>query len=181
MPLRWIKHTKTGNRAPGFEAGQHHDHQIRCEALDFGLAKLQGPATPQLLSGVSTLPIEQRDLTAEGTILGTIQYMSPEQLEGKETDGRTDIFALGTVLYEMATGQKAFSGKSQASLIAAILSSEPAPISTIQPMSPPAFDRVVKTCLAKDPDDRWQTTHDVMLELKWIAEGGSRQGFRRPF
>jgi eukaryotic-like serine/threonine-protein kinase len=144
--------------------------------LDFGLAKLQAPLTQHVLSGVSALPTEQRELTAEGTILGTIQYMSPEQLEGKETDARTDIFAMGTVLYEMATARKAFTGKSQASLIAAILSSEPQPISTIQPLAPPALDRVVKNCLAKEPDDRWQTAHDVMLELKWIAEGGSQAG-----
>jgi serine/threonine protein kinase len=142
--------------------------------LDFGLAKLQAPVGPQFLSGISVLPTEQRDLTAEGTIIGTIQYMSPEQLEGREADARTDIFALGLVLYEMATGRKAFTGKSQASLISAILKDEPASISTIQPMAPPAFDRVVKTCLAKDPEDRWQTAHDVMLELKWIAEGGSQ-------
>jgi eukaryotic-like serine/threonine-protein kinase len=141
--------------------------------LDFGLAKLHAPVQ-QFVSGVSALPTQQRDLTAEGTIIGTLQYMSPEQLEGRDADARTDLFALGLVLYEMATGRKAFTGKSQASLIAAILSSEPTPISTIQPMSPPAFDRVVKTCLAKDPDDRWQTAHDVMLELKWIDEGISR-------
>jgi eukaryotic-like serine/threonine-protein kinase len=95
--------------------------------LDFGLAKLQAPVQ-QVVSGISALPTEQRDLTAEGTILGTLQYMSPEQLEGRETDGRSDIFAMGLVLYEMATGRKAFTGKSQASLIAAILSSEPQPI-----------------------------------------------------
>jgi eukaryotic-like serine/threonine-protein kinase len=145
--------------------------------LDFGLAKLADPVQQKLLSGVSVLPTEQQEhLTAEGTILGTIQYMSPEQLEAKETDGRTDIFAFGSVLYEMATGRKAFTGKSQASLISSILKDEPAPISTIQPLAPPALDRVVKTCLAKDPDDRWQTAHDVMLELKWIAEGGSQTG-----
>ncbi len=99
--------------------------------------------------------------------------MSPEQLEGKETDARTDIFGLGAVLYEMATGKRAFTGKSQASLIVAILSSEPQPISIIQPMSPPAFDRTVKTCLAKDPDNRWQTARDVMLQLQWITESSS--------
>ncbi len=126
------------------------------------------------LSGVSALPTERHDLTAEGTILGTLQYMSPEQLEAKETDARTDIFAFGSGLYEMATGKKAFTGKSHASLISAILSSEPAPISTIQPLAPPALDRVVRTCMAKDPEDRWQTVHDVMLELKWISETASQ-------
>ncbi|MFN2386808.1 MAG: protein kinase, partial [Thermoanaerobaculia bacterium] len=112
--------------------------------------------------------------------LGTFQYMAPEQLEGREADARTDIFALGSVLYEMATGEKAFSGSSQASLIGAILKDEPKTISTIQPMAPPALNRVVRTCLAKDPDDRWQTAHDVMLQLKWIAEGGSQAGLPAP-
>jgi eukaryotic-like serine/threonine-protein kinase len=148
--------------------------------LDFGLAKFKSPAGPTM-SGVSALATEgPRDLTAEGTILGTFQYMSPEQLEGKETDSRTDIFSLGLVLYETATGRKAFIGKSPASLIAAILSSEPPPISSIQPLAPPALDRVVKVCLSKDPDDRWQTSHDVMLELKWIAEGSSQAGVPVP-
>jgi len=113
-------------------------------------------------------------------ILGTMQYMAPEQLEGKEADARTDIFALGTVLYEMATGKKAFSGPSQATLIAAIIGSEPPPISTVQPMVSPALDRVVKACLAKDPEDRWQTAHDVRLQLQWILEGGSQAGVAAP-
>ncbi len=147
--------------------------------LDFGLAKLQ-PSVAQSLSGVSILPTEQRDITREGTILGTMQYMAPEQLEGRETDARTDIFAFGSVLYEMATGKKAFTGKSQASLISAILSVDPVPISTVQPMTPPALDRVVKTCLAKDPEDRWQTARDALLELRWIAEGGSQAGVSAP-
>ena len=147
--------------------------------LDFGLAKLQAPVQ-EVISEVSSLPTRQRDLTAEGTIIGTLQYMSPEQLEGREADARTDLFALGLILYEIATGRKAFTGKSQASLIAAILSSEPKPISAIQPLSPPAFDRLVKNCLAKDPEDRWQTAHDVMLELRWIAEGGSQAGIPSP-
>jgi Tol biopolymer transport system component/predicted Ser/Thr protein kinase len=138
--------------------------------LDFGLAKAIAPtSSPAQLTSFPT----QAALTHEGTILGTFQYMAPEQLEGREADSRTDIFAFGAVLYEMATGQKAFSGRSQASLVAAILEREPPPVSTISPMTPPAFDRVVRTCLAKDPDDRWQTAHDVMLELKWVAEGGS--------
>ena len=102
--------------------------------------------------------------------------MAPEQLEGKNVDARTDIFALGAVLYEIATGRKAFDGSSQASLISAIMTREPEPISSIQPMTPPALDRVVKTCLAKDPDERWQSAGDVAKELKWIAEAGSQAG-----
>ncbi|HSS45480.1 MAG TPA: protein kinase, partial [Thermoanaerobaculia bacterium] len=145
--------------------------------LDFGLAKAMAPPAPR--GSLTALPTQQ-GLTQEGTILGTFQYMAPEQLEGKETDTRSDIFAFGAVLYEMATGRKAFSGSSQASLITAIMSSEPASISSVQPMTPPALDRVVKTCLAKDPDDRWQTAHDVMLQLKWIAEGGSQAGVPGP-
>jgi Tol biopolymer transport system component len=138
--------------------------------LDFGLAKAIAPVAPA--GSLTALPTQQ-GLTQEGTILGTFQYMAPEQLEGKEADGRTDIFALGAVLYEMATGRKAFSGATQASLITAIMSAEPAAISTLQPMTPPALDRVVKTCLAKDPEDRWQSAHDVGRELKWIAEGSA--------
>ncbi|MGH9316439.1 MAG: protein kinase domain-containing protein [Thermoanaerobaculia bacterium] len=145
--------------------------------LDFGLAKAMAPPAPR--GSLTALPTQQ-GLTQEGTILGTFQYMAPEQLEGKETDVRSDIFAFGAVLYEMATGRKAFSGTSQASLITAIMSTDPAPISAIQPMTPPALDRVVKTCLAKDPEDRWQTAHDVRLELKWIAEGGSLVGLPAP-
>ncbi len=151
--------------------------------LDFGLAKQQLSAIETEISKVSSLPTrgpQERALTEEGTILGTFQYMSPEQLEGKEADARTDIFALGCVLHEMATAQKAFSGKSRASLIAAILEREPAPISSIAPMTPPALDRVVKTCMAKDPDDRFQTAHDIKLQLQWIAEGGSQAGLPAP-
>ena len=143
--------------------------------LDFGLAKtrLAGPAAGATLT---TLPTERRDLTAEGVILGTLQYMAPEQVEGRDADGRTDIFALGLVLYEMLTGAKAFTGKSQASLIAAILEREPAPLSTLLPVTPPGLDRLVKGCLAKEPDDRWQTAHDLKDQLKWIAQGGSETG-----
>ena len=145
--------------------------------LDFGLAKAMTPAGQK--SSLTSLPTQQ-GLTQEGTILGTFQYMAPEQLEGKDADARTDIFALGAVLYEMATGRKAFSGTSQASLISAIMQNDPPPISSAQPMSPPALDRVVKTCLAKDPEDRWQSAHDVGGELKWIAEGGSQAGMVAP-
>ena len=98
--------------------------------------------------------------------------MAPEQVEGKEVDARTDIFAFGVVLYEMATGRKAFEGDSKASLTAAILTSEPPPISKIQPMTPPALERLVKKCMNKDPDERWQSAGDLTSELKWIAEAG---------
>jgi serine/threonine protein kinase/Tol biopolymer transport system component len=146
--------------------------------LDFGLAKLQegvAPATP-----LSRLPTGKDPITAKGTILGTLQYKALEQLEGKEADARTDIFAFGVVVYEMATGKKAFEGKSQASVISAIMSSDPQPMSSLQPMTPPALDRVVKRCLAKEPDDRWQTARDLEAELKWIAEGGSQTGTPAP-
>ena len=138
--------------------------------LDFGLAKAMAPAAAQ--SSLTALPTQQ-GLTQEGTILGTFQYMAPEQLQGKDADGRADIFAFGAVLYEMATGRKAFSASNQASLITAIMSAEPPPISSVAPMSPPALDRLVKTCLAKDPEDRWQSAGDVGKELRWIGEGSA--------
>jgi len=159
--------------------------------LDFGLAKtlersLEAIGREQAAAGqhpmaganVTALPtvVGSANLTQEGTILGTFQYMAPEQLEGHEADPRTDIFAFGAVLYEMATGRKAFSGTSRASLISNIMKEEPVPVSTIQPMTPPAFDRVVRTCLAKDPEDRFQTAHDAKLQLQWIVEGGSQAG-----
>jgi Tol biopolymer transport system component len=139
--------------------------------LDFGLAKALAPAIP--IESLTTAPTIAKDVTREGTILGTISYMAPEQLEAKPIDARADLFAMGTVVYEMATGRKAFTGASPASLISAILTSDPPAISQIQPMSPPALDRVVKTCLAKDPDDRWQSARDVGLQLAWIAQGGT--------
>jgi eukaryotic-like serine/threonine-protein kinase len=149
--------------------------------LDFGLAK------PAALSGlVGSGPsmfddqTRQKPLTAEGQIVGTFQYMAPEQLEGREADARTDIFAFGAILYEMATGRRAFDGKTKASLIASILDREPPPIVEVQPLAPPLLERVIRTALQKDPDDRWQTTHDLMLELKWIAEGGSHAGVAAP-
>jgi Tol biopolymer transport system component len=134
--------------------------------LDFGLAKAIAPVSLEPLTGLPT----QQALTQEGAILGTFQYMAPEQVEGRGADARTDIFALGVVLYEMATGKKAFSGATQASMISSILRDEPRPISDVAPASPPLLDRVVQTCIAKDPDDRWQSAADVKRELLWIAE-----------
>jgi serine/threonine protein kinase len=148
--------------------------------LEFVLSKsvaagvLAGPAAG------TAAATQQKALTQEGTLVGTFQYMAPEQLEGQTADTRSDIFALGAMLYEMATGRRAFDGKSRASIIAAILDSEPPPISELRPMAPPALDRVIRTCLAKDPEERWQTAHDVMLQLRWIAEGGSKAGVAAP-
>ena len=140
--------------------------------LDFGLAKLK---PPDQAGGLSALPTQPADLTQEGAILGTFQYMAPEQLEGQEADARTDIFAFGTLVYELVTGQKAFEGKSRASLIAAILERHPPPVSSLQTMSPAGLDQIVKTCLAKDPNDRWQSAGDVGRQLRWIAEAGAPQ------
>jgi len=142
--------------------------------MDFGLAKGSGLA---LLADVPTeMTAEQAKLTVEGTIVGTFQYMAPEQLEGKEADGRTDIFALGELIYEMATGKPAFAAKSRASLIAAILTAEPQPMTALHAMTPPALERVVKKCLAKDPDERWQSASDLAAELRWISDSGSQAG-----
>src|SRR5207245_11418239 len=120
-----------------------------------------------------TLVTPQDPLTTEGMVVGTFQYMSPEQLEGREADARSDIFALGAVLYEMVTGRRAFEGKTTASTIAAIMAAEPPPISSVQPLSPPVLEGTVKSCLAKDPDERLQSAHDVKIQLKWIAENAS--------
>jgi eukaryotic-like serine/threonine-protein kinase len=138
--------------------------------LDFGLAKTSAPA----VSGSATMaPTTPASVTAQGTILGTFQYMAPEQIEGMEADARTDLFAFGCVLYEMLTGQKAFEGKTRASLLGAILKDEPAPVSKVRPIAPASLDRIVATCLAKDPEDRWQTARDLQRELKWVASAGS--------
>ena len=141
--------------------------------LDFGLAKLAAP-----LASLATLTATKREspVTEQGTIVGTFQYMSPEQVEAKELDGRSDIFSLGSVLYEMLTGKKAFEGKSQLSVASAILEKEPAPIGTPKPMTPPALDHAIRCCFAKDPEDRWQTARDLAHELKWISDSGSQPG-----
>jgi len=140
--------------------------------LDFGLAK---PAAA-LASAATLTAVQAAPVTEEGTIVGTFQYMSPEQVQGKEIDGRSDIFSLGAVLYEMVTGKRAFEGKSQLSVASAILEKEPEPITTTKPMTPPLLEHAVKKCLAKLPDDRWQSASDLASELKWIGEAGSQTG-----
>ncbi len=143
--------------------------------LDFGLAKPQpGPLAAAASQAVATQTSPPSPITQQGVVVGTFQYMSPEQVEGRPADARSDIFALGTVLYEMTTGRRAFDGKSYLSVASAILEKEPEPITVAQPLSPPALDHVVRTCLAKDPEQRYQTAHDVALELKWISETGSQ-------
>jgi eukaryotic-like serine/threonine-protein kinase len=138
--------------------------------LDFGLAK---PAAPLVSGATLTAAAQTTPVTQEGTIIGTFQYMSPEQVEGKEVDGRSDIFSLGAVLYEMVTGTRAFEGKSQLSVASAILEKDPAPISFLKPLTPPALDHSIRRCLAKEPEKRWQSAADLAGELQWIAEGGS--------
>jgi len=136
--------------------------------VDFGLAKLvEDGRGPVGATGLAT----HTPMTAEGTILGTMQYMAPEQLEAKEADARTDIFAFGAIVYEMVTGKRSFDGQSQASLIAAILDRDPPAMATLQPMTPSSLERVIRKCLAKDPDARWQSAGDLLEELKWIADG----------
>ncbi len=144
--------------------------------LDFGLAKAMAPAAPPSeLTSSPTVAGKADNLTQEGMILGTLPYMAPEQVEGREADTRTDIFALGATLYEMATGERAFSGATRASLISVILRDEPKPVSQVLPMSPTALDRVIGTCFAKDPEHRWQSAADVGLQLAWIARGATDQ------
>ena len=137
--------------------------------LDFGLAKL---LERKEVSETSSVLTQQKPLTEHGAILGTFQYMAPEQLEAKSIDARTDLFAFGAVLYEMLTGRKAFQGESQASLIGAILHVDPPPLSELRPMAPAALGRLVRKCLAKDPDARWQTARDLKDELRWLEESG---------
>jgi eukaryotic-like serine/threonine-protein kinase len=138
--------------------------------LDFGLAKELAP-----LASLATLTtLSDSPVTQQGTIVGTFQYMSPEQVEGKDVDGRSDIFSLGSVLYEMLTGKRAFEGKTQLSVASAILERDPEPLSKLRPLTPPALERVVLRCLAKDPEERWQSGCDLASELKWISQSGSQ-------
>ncbi|HUQ50287.1 MAG TPA: protein kinase, partial [Terriglobales bacterium] len=142
--------------------------------LDFGLAKSNMVMATG--SSVTFMPTQSSPITQHGTILGTFQYMSPEQVEGRDVDARSDIFAFGAVLYEMLSGKRAFQGRSALSVASAILEKEPEPMSVLAPMTPPALERAICKCLAKDPEERWQSARDLLLELKWIAESGSKAG-----
>jgi len=149
--------------------------QSGVKLMDFGLAKSlpsRASASSSLTVSLSS-PAANSPLTEKGMIVGTFQYMSPEQVQGKEVDGRSDIFSLGAVLYEMVTGKRAFEGKSQLSVAAAILENEPPPIGSVKPMTSPLLDHAIVCCLAKNPETRWQTARDLALELKWTAESGA--------
>src|SRR5215470_17216061 len=145
--------------------------KLGAKLMDFGLARESDGAGP---AGVGLTVTKSQPLTAEGSIVGTFQYMAPERLEGRDADARSDVWALGCVLYEMATAKRAFEGKSQASLISSIMSADPPPIEQLAPLAPPGLDRLVRACLAKDPDERIQTAHDVRLQLGWIAGDSSQ-------
>ena len=143
--------------------------------LDFGLAKLKGHGEQPSAAKLASVPTQPTPLTAEGMIVGTLQYMAPEQVEGRPADARTDLWALGAMLYEMVTGRRAFEGATAASLIGNIMNSQPPPLAALRPLTPAALDRVVAACMAKDPDARWQAASDVARELRWIAADRSRQ------
>ena len=142
--------------------------------LDFGLAKFRPRAGPISMSGMTRMATSAPE-TAQGTILGTVHYMAPEQVEGREADARSDIWALGVVIYEMATGTRPFKGDTPASVISAILKDDPPSISTLQPLIPPVLDRILSVCLAKDPDDRWQSARDLTTQLRWVSRAASGQ------
>jgi serine/threonine protein kinase len=147
--------------------------------MDFGLAKLKLPVASQALGTVTpssptmnlaSLTAAASPLTQKGSIVGTFQYMAPEVLQGVEADARSDLFSFGCVLYEMITGHPAFEGKSQLSVLTAILEKEPEPVNVLRPLTPPMLDRVIHACLAKDPADRIQTAHDVAMNLQWAGD-----------
>ena len=152
--------------------------QAGAKLMDFGLAKplglqntVSGSGAAPSFTAAATLsgPSPLSPLTTAGTIIGTIQYMAPEQIEGKEADARSDIFAFGAVLYEMAAGKRPFEGKSQLSLASSILEKEPDPVSTVKPQTPPGLEHVITTCLQKNPEERYLAAHDIKLELQFIA------------
>jgi Tol biopolymer transport system component len=147
--------------------------------LDFGLAKLAASGSGVMSTSVVAEAAEQATvaaLTGTHTVVGTPQYMAPEQIEARDVDARTDIFAFGCVLYELLTGHRAFEGKTASSIMAAVLATKPKPIDELMPLTPPALERIVTRCLAKDPEDRWQSARDVAAELLWVSQSGSKAG-----
>jgi serine/threonine protein kinase len=147
--------------------------KVGAKVLDFGLAKAAAPVVAT--TALSMLPTTPPNLTAQGAILGTFQYMAPEQIEGQEADARTDIFAFGALLFEMLSGRTAFDGTTRARLLGAILKDEPPAVSSVQPLAPAALDRIISTCLAKDPDARWQSAADLKIELQWATQSAAAQ------
>ncbi|HEV3142025.1 MAG TPA: protein kinase [Vicinamibacterales bacterium] len=156
------------------KSGSRRDRSLQAKLLDFGLAKLAKPSVSFVANEKAHAAVPERALTAEGTILGTLEYMAPEQLEGREADTRSDIFAFGSILYEMIAGKRVFEGKTDVSLIAAIAGQEPPPLSSLAPLTPPLVDHLVKVCLAKHPDHRWQSMADVLIQLKLIVDSGGK-------
>lgn len=134
------------------------------KVLDFGLAKIERAPSPD--GATETIP-----LTSEGSFMGTLPYMAPEQIEGKEADARADIFAFGVVLYELISGKRPFTGSSQPSLIASILKEQPRPLQELQPLASLGLERVIQTCLEKEPDKRWQSAREVKHALEWVSQG----------
>jgi Tol biopolymer transport system component len=147
--------------------------------LDFGLAKLAASGSGAISGSGASAAVEQATLaalTGAHTVVGTPQYMAPEQIEAREVDARSDIFAFGCVLYELLTGHRAFDGQTSSSVMAAVLATKPRPLEELVPLTPPALERIVSRCLAKDPEDRWQSARDVAAELQWVSQGGSKVG-----
>jgi serine/threonine protein kinase len=155
--------------------------------LDFGLAKpamagaSASAASAPLFSAAMTLssPTPQSPLTTSGALVGTMQYMAPEQFHGKEADARSDIFAFGSIMYEMATGNRPFTGKTQIKIVSAVLEDDPPPVSQLRPGLPPVLEHVIRTCLQKSPEDRYHSVHDIAVDLKWISQAPAQQPTER--
>jgi serine/threonine protein kinase len=154
------------------KAGSGRRHASHAKLLDFGLASMVRGET---LAGAAVAPTETAPLTEAGAVIGTLQYMAPEQLEGRPADPRTDVFAFGALLFEMVTGRRAFEGAASATVVAAILRGDTPSVAASLPAAPRALDRLVRTCLEKDPEDRFASMHDVLLQLRWIAAGDEPQ------